>query len=118
MTLLAKGQLARTGPPLSRGLPLVALGTLAGIYAALALGLCLLPAAGGMRNGAGSVVGNDFLTFYAASILVHAGNAIAVFDQPRFFALRIPFPGLPSTFPGPIRRFFCSSCRLCRACPT
>lgn len=99
MTLLAKGQLARTGPPLSRGLPLVALWTLAGIYAALALALCLLPAAGGMRNAAGSVVGNDFLTFYAASILVHAGNAIAVFDQGRFFALQDSISGLTQHFP-------------------
>lgn len=99
MTLLAKGQSAQIGAPLSRGLPLVALWTLAGIYAGLALGLCLVPAGGGMRNGAGSVVGNDFLTFYAASILVHAGKAITVFDQPRFFALQDLISGIVQHFP-------------------
>ena len=52
-----------------------------------------------MRNAAGSVVGNDFLTFYAASILVHAGNAIAVFDQARFFALQQSISGLTQHFP-------------------
>jgi alpha-1,2-mannosyltransferase len=99
MPLLAKGRSARIGPPLRRGLPLVALWTLAGLYAALALGLCLVPAGAGMRNGAGAVVGNDFLTFYAASMLVHTGDAVAVFDPPRFFALQDSISGISQHFP-------------------
>jgi alpha-1,2-mannosyltransferase len=99
MTLLAKGRSARFGPPLRRGLPLVVLWTMAGLYGALALGLCLVPVGAGMRNGAGAIVGNDFLTFYAASILVHLGDAVAVFDPPRFFALQEAISGSSQHFP-------------------
>jgi hypothetical protein len=98
MTFLAKSPSTLIAPPASRALPLVALATLAAVYAALALPICLLPAGPALRNGAGSVVGNDFLTFYAASVLVHAGEAAAVFDPSRFFALQEAISGLKQHF--------------------
>jgi alpha-1,2-mannosyltransferase len=99
MTFLAKTHAAPADPPAARAVPLVALWTLAAIYAGLALSACLLPAGHGLRNGAGSIAGNDFLTFYAASVLVHAGQAAIVFDQPRFFALQDTISGLKQHFP-------------------
>src|SRR5579863_5834774 len=109
MTFLAKSRSIPTAPPVSRALPLVAFWTLAAIYAALSLSICLLPAGPGFRNGAGAVVGNDFLTFYAASTLVKAGEAAAVFDPSRFLALQEAISGLKQHFPWgypPIFLFF------------
>jgi hypothetical protein len=86
-------------PPLGRGLPLLLLVGFAVFYAAVAVSACLVPVGGTLRNTVGSVAGNDFLTFYAASKLVHMGSAAAVFDQAQFFALQDSISGIAEHFP-------------------
>ncbi len=86
-------------PPLRRGLPLLLLVAIAVAYVAIAIPACLMPTSGTLRNITGSVAGNDFLTFYAASTFVREGAAAAVFDQTRFFALQQSFSGIAEYFP-------------------
>lgn len=88
-----------TWPPLGRGLPLLLLIGIGLFQATIALPVCLLPTGGTLRNAVGSVAGNDFLTFYAAAKLVHAGTASAIFDQAHIFAVQDNISGLTQHFP-------------------
>lgn len=81
--------------PMRRGLPLMVLVALAAVYAAVAIGLCLVPVGEGIANRAGGVLGNDFLVFFSAADLVRSGAAAAdIFDAARLQAHQDALSGL------------------------
>ncbi|HLJ71848.1 MAG TPA: glycosyltransferase 87 family protein, partial [Roseiarcus sp.] len=89
------------GPPLARGLPILALCVAALAYAWIAIPLTLVPFTE-RRTWSGGVVGNDFLAFYSAARLAW-GHAADAYNLPRPFAAEAAASGtgmrLPFTYP-------------------
>lgn len=92
----------RFGPPLARGLPIVALCVAAFAYAWIAIPLTLVPLAD-LRTWSGGAVGNDFLAFYSAARLVWDRGAADAYNLSRLFSVEAAVSGtgvrLPFTYP-------------------
>ncbi|MCE1236682.1 MAG: DUF2029 domain-containing protein [Hyphomicrobiales bacterium] len=85
--------------PADRAAPLILILVLSAAYGVVGAAACLWPTGTGLSNMGGGVVGNDFLAFYSAARLTITGNASAVFDMPRYFAMQDEISHLGPHFP-------------------
>lgn len=85
--------------PADRAVPLLLILILSAAYGVVGAAACLWPTGVGLSNMGGGVVGNDFLAFYSSARLTLAGEAAAVFDMPRYFAVQDEISRLGPHFP-------------------
>lgn len=85
--------------PADRAVPLLLILILSAAYGVVGAAACLWPTGAGLANMGGGVVGNDFLAFYSSARLTLAGDAAAVFDMPRYFAVQDEISRLGPHFP-------------------
>jgi len=99
MTEIAKGGSKSFGPPITRGLRLFPLPRRAR--------LCLgrdsfdVDPQEGLHTYSGGPVGNDFLAFYSASLLIWRHSAADIFDFARLFPFEDAFSGTSTHLPCP-----------------